>query len=315
MLPFSSNKDDRDAVPAWADFLSNVEFKAFEKAVHSYFKSLGKPFKIDDGIVRTSWMSSDSEMQNLGLMNVAQMCKQAKPEEYDGIIRNHFDVMRKSKDFIAGFFENMNDFEFVKPFIGTRLYHKDHIKSIGPGGVISKQVTEDIIAMLVFDMPQAISSIKPDQIAIWDKSVDELLSLGLYNIQENYDFSTTKLDAQVNLLAVIQNHFFGSNVILNLDQTDGLVGTHGSLVIVPHRHTTVVHPIEDTSVLMAINMLIPMAHGMHHEGPGSITPQIYWYRQGKFLNLPYKIANNAINFEPPSDFVAMLEYLSFEEGQ
>ena len=91
MLPFSSNKDDRDAVPAWADFFSNTEFKAFEKAVSSYFKSLGKPFKIDDGIVRTSWMSSDSEMQNLGLMNVAQMCKQAKTEEYEGIIRNHFD--------------------------------------------------------------------------------------------------------------------------------------------------------------------------------------------------------------------------------
>jgi hypothetical protein len=177
-------------------------------------------------------MSGDSEMQNLGLMNVAQMCKQAKIEEYAGVIRNHFDVMRKSKDFIAGFFENINDFEFVKPFIGTRLYHKDHIKSIGPEGVISKSITEEIIAMLVFDMPQAISSIKPEQSRIWGKVRGRAaLELGFgYNIRESYDFSATNLDANVNLKAVIQNHFFGSNVILNLDRVPGLVGTHGSLV-------------------------------------------------------------------------------------
>ncbi|MBP6720817.1 MAG: hypothetical protein KA239_00650 [Bacteroidia bacterium] len=314
MNPFSNNPNDRNEVPAWADFFTAEEFQAFDKAVVQYFKSLGKPFKVEDGIVRTTWMSDDSEMQNLGLMNVAQMCKQAKIEEYAGVIRNHFDVMRKSKDFIAGFFENINDFEFVKPFIGTRLYHKDHIKSIGPEGVIAKSITEEIIAMLVFDMPQAISSIKPEQSRIWGKSAEELLELGLANIRESYDFSATDLDANVKLKAVIQNHFFGSNVILNLDRVPGLVGTHGSLVAVPHRHSTLIHPIEDSSVLKAINMLIPMAYGMHHEGPGSITSQLYWYRQGKFMNLPYKIADNSINFQPPSDFVAMLEYLAFEES-
>jgi hypothetical protein len=314
MNPLSENINDRNGVPAWADFFSAEEYQAFDKAVSQYFKSLGKPFKVDEGIVRTAWMSGDSEMQNLGLMNVAQMCKQAKVADYDGVIRNHFDVMRKSKDFISGFFENINDFEFVKPFIGTRLYHKDHIKSIGAEGVIAKSITEEIIAMLVFDMPQAISSIKPEQAKVWGKSTEELLELGLNNIRESYDFTATDLDANVKLKAVIQNHFFGSNIILDLERVAGLVGTHGSLVAVPHRHSTLIFPIEDSSVLKAINMLIPMAYGMHHEGPGSITSQLYWYRQGKFMNLPYTIANNAINFQPPSDFVAMLEYLAFEES-
>ncbi|HEX2898628.1 MAG TPA: hypothetical protein VHS96_02805, partial [Bacteroidia bacterium] len=113
MFPFSSNKDDRNLVPSWADFFSAEEYLEFEKALGSYFDSLGKPFKIDDGTVRTNWMAGDGGLQNLGLLNVAQMCKQGKLRDYPGIIRNHFEVMRKSKDFIAGFFDNMNDFEFV----------------------------------------------------------------------------------------------------------------------------------------------------------------------------------------------------------
>jgi hypothetical protein len=305
---------DHSEVPKWADFFETEEYRAFDKAVHSYFKSLGKPFKVDDGTVRTNWMANDSNMQNLGLLNVAQMCKQSKVEEYPEIVRNHFEVMRKSQDFIAGFFDNMNDFEFVKPFIGTRLYHKDHIKSIGQGGVISRAVTEDIIAMLVFDMPQAISSVKPEQTAVWNKTSDELLELGLHNIRENYPFSVTHLDAKIVLKAVLQDHFFGSNIILDMESHPELIGTHGTLLAVPHRHTSIFHPIEDKSVILAINMMIPMAYGMNHEGPGSISPHLYWYRQGKFVNLPYTVDQQKLSFQPPAEFVAMLDYLTGEEG-
>lgn len=313
MSLFPSFESSQTGVPAWADFLDAAEYKAFDSAVNGYFKSLGKPFKIEDGTVRTPWMANDSNMQNLGLLNVAQMCKQGKIQEYPEIIRNHFEVMRKSQDFITGFFDTMDDFDFVRPFIGTRLYHKDHVKSIGASGVISKPVTEDIIAMLVFDMPQAISSVKPEQAKVWKKTNDELLALGLQNIRENYDFGVTDLDSKVKLRAILQNHFFGSNIILDLDNRPELIGTHGTLLIVPHRHTTVFHPIEDDTVVLAVNMLIPMAQGMHHEGPGSISPHLYWYRRGEFVLLPYTIDEHRLSFQPPKEFVAMLDYLAAEE--
>ncbi|HEX2898851.1 MAG TPA: hypothetical protein VHS96_03930, partial [Bacteroidia bacterium] len=76
----------------------------------------------------------------------------------------------------------------------------------------------------------------------------------------------------------------------------------------------IIHPIEDSSVIKAINMMIPMTYGMHHEGPGSISANLYWYRQGKFMKLPYNIGNQSLNFQPPSDFVAMLDYLAYEEA-
>lgn len=312
MSAFPNRNDHPSEVPAWASFFEADEYAAFETTIHGYFQSLGKPFKVDDGTVRTTWMVNDSNMQNLGLLNVAQMCKQGKIQDYPEIVRNHFEVMRKSQDFISGFLDNMGDFEFVKPFIGTRLYHKDHVKSIGAEGVISSPVTEDIIAMLVFDMPQAISSVKADQTRVWGKNVEELLALGLHNIRENYDFTITDLDANVTLKAVLQDHFFGTNIILDMNRHPELLGTHGTLVAVPHRHTTLFHPIEDTSVILAINMLIPMVYGMHHEGPGSISSHLYWHHQGTFVHLPYRIEHQQLAFHPPSDFVSMLNYLATE---
>lgn len=310
--PFSRH-DKRPPVPEWANFFSQDEFEEFLEAVARYFDGLGRTWELRDGVVHTELTDGDHAYQNLGLSNVAQMCKQGQHGQYFEIVRNHFDLMRKSKDFIAEFYQNVDDFGFVQPFIGTRIYHRDHIKTIGEENVIALPVTDDMIAMLVFDMPQAVSSVKADQAAVWGKSTEELIALGTHNIRSNYDFDHVDLEAGFALKAVVQDHFFGSNILLDLDQHPELVGTHGSLIGVPHRHATLIYPIEDTEVIMAVNALIPMIHGMHREGPGSISTNLFWYRQGTFQNLPYELTDERISFAPTEDFVALLNYLS-EEG-
>lgn len=302
------------SIPEWANFFSDAEYEAFSTALDSYFASLGNPFSIDNGIVRTNWTSQESGSQSLGLMNVAQMCKQGKLEDYAEIVQNHFEIMRKSQSFMTEFFSRIDDFDFVQPFIGTRLYHKDHVGSIGLANVIIQEVADDIIAMLVFDMPQAISSVKPEQAMVWGKSVEELILLGLQNIRENYAFEVMDLEANVTLKAVVQDHFFGANILMDLPLHPELVGTHGTLVGVPHRHTTLLYPIEDIGVLQAIHALIPMIYGMHHEGPGSISEGLYWYKQGTFERLPYALqADETLSFFPPKSLVALLEYLAEED--
>lgn len=309
----NASHDHPGSVPHWASFFAVDEYAAFDKAVQGYFRSLGKPYKLDGGTIRTNWMNKDSDMQNLGLLNLAQLCKSASKEQYPDIVKNHFEVMRKSQDFISGFFDTMDDFDFVKPFIGTRVYHKDHVQSLGPGGVISQRITDDLIGILVFDMPQAITSVKPDQVNVWGKSANDLLQLGLQNIRENYDFEVQELKARVPLKAVVQNHFFASNVIMEMERYPELLGTHGTLVTVPHRHSVVFHPIEDITIIMAINMMVPMTRAMYKDGPGSISNNIYWHRRGELVTLPYKFVNDQMQFEPPQEFLEMMNYFSAEE--
>lgn len=314
MLEQNAGPGHPEPVPQWASFFAPEEYAAFDKAVQGYFRSLGRPYKLDGGSVRTNWMNGDSNMQNLGLLNLAQMCKSATREQYPEIVKNHFEVMRKSQDFISGFFDAMDDFDFVKPFIGTRVYHREHIKSLGAGGVIAQSITEDLIGILVFDMPQAITSVKPEQVQVWGRSAEELIQLGLQNIRENYEFEVQELKARIPLKAVVQNHFFTSNVIMELERYPEVIGSHGTLVTVPHRHSAIFHPIEDISIILAINMMVPMTRAMHKEGPGSISDNIYWYRRGELVKLPYKFVNEQMQFDPPQEFLEMMNYFSAEQG-
>jgi hypothetical protein len=52
---------------------------------------------------------------------------------------------------------------------------------------------------------------------------------------------------------------------------------------------------------------------MEREGPGSITPNLYWYRDGRFTLLPYEIANKQFNFRPPDELVDLMNQLAADE--
>ncbi len=298
------------SVPDWANFLSPENYHSFLTAVNAYFKSLGNPYTIDDGVVHTKWMDNGMGIQNMGLLNVAQMCGRSLPAEHGDIVRNHFEMMRKSENFMEVFVNQINDFEFVRSFIGTRLYHPDHLSGQLKDKVIHKSVADGIIAMLVFDLPQTIMSVQTDQLAVWGMTAEELFEIGIHNIRENYNFEVVDLDAGVPLKAVVQDHFFGGNILFELERAPALLGTHGTLVAVPHRHTTMLFPIEDESMLLALQALIPMTNGMFNEGPGSISQDIYWYHQGLFECIPYEIsADGVVTISPPDSYSALLNYI------
>ena len=78
---------------------------------------------------------------------------------------------------------------------------------------------------------------------------------------------------------------------------------YGAVVAVPHRHVVVFHAIRNLGVVKAISAMLPVAFGMYQEGPGSISPNLYWYRDGKFTLLPSKVTAKEITFLPPDTFV------------
>jgi hypothetical protein len=52
---------------------------------------------------------------------------------------------------------------------------------------------------------------------------------------------------------------------------------------------------------------------MNGEGPGSISDNIFWYKDGHYENLPYEIVDDKIQFYPPEGFVSMLNSLGLDQ--
>jgi hypothetical protein len=42
---------------------------------------------------------------------------------------------------------------------------------------------------------------------------------------------------------------------------------------------------------------------MYQEGPGSLSPTLYWWKPGSLTALPSKVTATSISFSPPTVFV------------
>ena len=88
------------------------------------------------------------------------------------------------------------------------------------------------------------------------------------------------------------------------------VEDHGLLVCAPRHDVLMAHVISNSGVLDAAAGMLSAASAMYESGPGSLSPNLYWYRNGGLTRLPYEEADGAFKFNPPGDFADLLHALS-----
>jgi hypothetical protein len=112
------------------------------------------------------------------------------------------------------------------------------------------------------------------------------------------------------LVALTGDHFFVATHALFLHEHPDCLGAHGALVVVPHRHAVLCSPVHDLRVVTAVQRMAILADRMERQGPGSISPRLYYrYPDGRFIDLPYALNAPRFNFFPPEPFVDVLNHL------
>jgi hypothetical protein len=308
VFSFFKRKKTAQPVPEWASFFSQQEYQDFVSHVEAYFKRKQATFAYNEGVVVVE--NEDQEKINHGLVNIAQQCKQSPPKEWKELIKSHFDSFEQIDRFNQNFNSQAHDYDYVKHHLGVRLYARDYLSHISEDIIITRHVTDDIIAMLVFDFPHSVSNVKPEQSILWNKLEDELFEIGIANVKANYqsDISRERL-GDFDIWFVTGEHFFTPNIVFDLENDARLVGSYGSLIGIPHRHAALIYPIENAEAVRVITGLIPVIYGMHQEGPGSISDKLFWYYDNVFYPLPYTLDEKTIQFFPPEKFLDMMNEL------
>lgn len=308
---FKKNKDQ--GVPGWASFFTAKEYQTFIELVTDYFNKLNTPFKMENGVIEFE-EGNPLGFQSLGLGNLAQNCKQSALSDYKEIIAHHFGLMTNSLMDKKEFEDIADDFEQVKQFIALRIYDDGYASHVGKENVIGFELAEHLYAVLVFDLPETIAGVQPTYLDKWGKTKEELFSLGIQNVRTNYEFPLfkEKIDG-IDFYAVITDHFFSPNIYFDLNNQSELLGVYGSVIAFPHRHTTLIYPIDTMNVVKVLHHLASMAYGMNVEGPGSITNKLYWYNNNKLEEIVYGFEENTISITPSEGFVAMLNTLGDNE--
>ena len=290
-------------VPSWAAFFDEHRYAAFVAAVAHELEGRNDVVQIEDGVAHVT-LEGEEEAHSFGLQNLAQICNQAEEDEWPEIIRHHFDGVVRSTtgDQLAGL---ADDYDRVREVLKVRLYPTDAVED-SLDGLEHRLVGEGLVAVLTYDLPDAVATVPPSDLARWPIDADEAFALGLRNVlaEKGIEHERIELESGAVFSAMVGDSFFVTSRLLSLETFISPTSQFGALVAVPNRHTLLWAPIVDLSVLDVLNALLVIAYRRYEEGPGSLSPYVYWWRpDGSLVTLPAEFHGDALQFSPPPDFL------------
>jgi hypothetical protein len=285
-------------------------FRTFIELVERYFAERRIPARVEvaEGVVQPE-VGVFNHLSVFGLQNVAQLCAQVAIERWPELIAEHFDCIFAASEDQNALTIDVGNFDKVRDRLRSRLYpvkllqqSVDTIYRLGP---------EDTIEVIVIDLPTTVRTISRSEAKGWGVSAEELFRLGRHNLRR-----TGRLkDAAVAVRPGVDVHlyygdpYYAASHALILD--DYLPDTlpHGALVGLPRRDAMLLHIIRNIGAAEAIGPMLQAIVSMHADGPGSLSANLYWFRQGEFVALPYELDDHVLDFSPPGDFADLLRRL------
>jgi hypothetical protein len=296
--------------PQWARFMNDEQWNTFMVSVEDELRRRNLRYRIEDGFVWAPWGGDDDEA--LSLLNLAQLCHAAGPEHFTRVVKSHFDALIAGRGDRAMDDQLGADLGAARPHLKLRLYSRETFGE-QPEHFVVREIADDLVAVLCFDLPSNVVTVNAESLERWGCTADDVWYQALANLRRTERAPVDDVDVGgAHLKAMTGDSFFVASNLLLLDDFLGDEATPlGTLVAVPNRHTLVWHPIADTTALRAIDAMVVMASGMCAEGPGSISPNLFWWRDGTLKTLPTHETDEHYEFVPPDDFVTeVLETLA-----
>jgi len=214
-----------------------------------------------------------------GLGNLAQLCWQAPEARWPEIIARHLGLSRPERlsalamDLVGGSFDR------IAEHLAVRLYPGDYLADAARVHVVHRTDLPGTLTLLVVDTPQSVMAVPAPLVEQWGLSREQLFERAIANIARlsasSWHLLPMPPGVGAPLHALTGDHYVTSH-LLRADPGLPVVGTSGNLVAAPHRGALFSLPIDGGVAPFAIEALLTFSIGMFHEGPGSITPHLFW---------------------------------------
>jgi hypothetical protein len=242
------------------------------------------------------------------LQNLAQTCRRAPEERWPEIVEQHFASLRE-----AG-----SGDESVAELLGgvhARLLSTDSFTPELVGAMrYAREVADGLVLAYALDRPTSVRMLTDHDVR--RAGLRELAEAGYANLMRvPVQHGQIAVHGRALLHSVYGDSPFVASKALFLPElarqvTGEDLPDAGALVVVPTRHLLAYHPIADGSVADAINDLAAYAYGAHQDGPGSLSPRVYWWHGGGLTSLT-SIDHDTRTFslQPPPELLGMMKGL------
>lgn len=292
--------------PEWCSFFRPRDFETFLSLVTGFFAQKQIPITLieENGVVQV--VGKD---ERFGLFNLAKACRQLPPAEWKAQVERHFNNVLASMEDARLPDANFDD---IKELLVARLFDGSSSYAQQTDKVVYREDIPGVLTSLSLELPTAFRSVAPDTMAGWGKSEAELFAYAIDNARRRSQprIENVPLEAGVVVRVLLGESFLVSSQALCLESYPGCLGTYGALVAVPDRESVICFPVEDSAVVAAFAPIALLAQRLYAEGPGGVSPQVYWLYQGRFEIIKVTERESAVVVEPPDSLVALLNQLA-----
>ncbi|MFG2340855.1 immunity 49 family protein [Streptomyces yangpuensis] len=178
----------------------------------------------------------------------------------------------------------------------------------------ARVVADELVFAYALDEPTSVRSLTDADVErAGAEEVGRAARANLMRVPVGYEEIT--LEGRATLHSVFgDSHFVASKALylgeLALQVTGESLPHAGALVVVPTRHLLAFHPIADGSVVQALNDLAMYGLGAYEDGPGRLSPRVYWWHRGGLTSLTVvDEETRTLSLEPPQELVALMKGL------
>lgn len=301
-MKFKTYKD----VPAWARFLTLDEFRHFLTTIENDLRDRRLFFADHDGVVH---IQVEGGTLQCGLYNIAVKCGSVKTTVYAREVKAHFDRVLKGYEPKPGSLPK--SFDEVRPYVRVRLYTNEFVAE-SKAEVISRQITPDLQALVVYDMEAAAASMSPEHAQHWNLSKEEVFRIAMENTNKQ-PWSRGSFELEFgDAFALLDAEGYAVTQLLELDKHVPPL-PHGAAVAMPCRQILICYPIVPATLMDALRELTMRVDEIYNDPPRGaenhlLSKDLYWWKPGTETLQSLGAGVNRLGLQgcvlaPPQEFV------------
>ncbi|HSL25796.1 MAG TPA: hypothetical protein VLA54_05890 [Acidimicrobiia bacterium] len=241
----------------------------------------------------------------LGLVNLAQELAGIPDEEWPEIIRSRVtSLVGVDRDLPA-------DYAAAGPRLRVRLSADGSV----PGWAAFRRVCDGLDETLMMRNEVGCITVPPAQSEVWGVSLDRMWEDARQQTTWDEPRERRILAKGDMRMVWVRANFFASSVLLDLAHLLSPGNRFGALAMVPCRDALLYTEVVDERVALATAGMIEIGSQWYVDGPGSISPEVFWYRPDRTITRVVRVEGTEFITCWDAEFSRVLAQIEREQNE
>jgi hypothetical protein len=240
---------------------------------------------------------------HVSMKNLRQLARLVPRDDWPALVSDHISTIVTAIEEPL----DLSDFELAQHLLRTRIYPAE----ADTGILAARPFAPGLIEAVVVDTPTTVRTVTVDEMEEWPVSGDALFVLGRANVRSDGALQVEEQDLGEGVRVALLHGwtFYAATHLAWLDEYVD-IGPYGALVAVPSRSLITTYPIRsrgferESAVQTAAAQLQAHVRQAYEEGPGSLSPHLYWWRGGILTLLETRFERGTLVLPP--EFLASM---------